>query len=123
MEIKLKKKDFKAFKREVTAHVSMFGITEWRVYFEFSPLSGANGECRADLLGMKAVISLNPVIEVADNGRSTDEHVKEIAIHEALELLVIPLDIIARYRYATADEVNTHRHTLVNRIHKLLQTR
>ena len=107
--------EFGVFKTEVLRWVEVFGLNDWEVRVERRPTSqmadlNYMAQCHADLEGMGATISLGAVLpdEYAD-----EREIRNSALHEVLELLLIELDPDKRHE----------RHQAINRLIKVLEAK
>ena len=116
--IKTTKKQFKLFCDEFKRQVERMGLMEWELRF-FHEAMGTNlGGLLTDHLGRVARVSFTWVWD--DDMEISDEQIKMVAKHEAIELLIAELVTMAVCRYVTESEVDAVRHALVRRLEKLL---
>lgn len=110
------KKQFNEFKKWFTYYQKMFGLLDWKVYFEHKDL---RDDCFAnislDLTGRVATARLNLKLE------GLPVNPKESAKHEALELFIAGLCELAESRYVTRDEVVCANHAIIRTLEKLIK--
>ena len=98
--IKFSKSDFKTFKNLFSNHIELYGITEWETAFLFVPLDSI-AEVECDDEAMTATVALARKLELCADilNHSKADLLNNTTEHEALELLLMPLWIIARQGY------------------------
>ena len=114
--MKTSKKNFVVFKKEFLRWVDILGLKQWKIFFLQDKLDNAFGECRANLSGGVATIVMT--LEIDDRKHFNP---KENGKHEALELLLVPLDVNAKYRYVSESEINEARHAIIRVLEKVLK--
>jgi len=117
LDYKVSKRQFKIFKDAFCDMADALGLREYRLHFEFEPVEGGYGSCSADVDGRLAVITLNTIFE---GWEATDANVKEVAVHECLELLMWELYELASTRWTSKDRVEAARHAIIRRLEKLI---
>lgn len=92
--------DFKEFKKLFKTYCDKYGITEWELAFLFLPFNDI-AEIEADDEAMTVSVILAKKLELcADILNHNKADLLDItAEHEALELLLMPLWIVARQGY------------------------
>ena len=109
--------NFDLFRKKFLIWLSFLNLKQWSVdvVHEKPPieLKGALSTCESNLEDRYAKVTF-----VTDWGESepTDGAIKDAALHEALELLMSPLDILARERYIQETDINNARHEIINTI-------
>jgi hypothetical protein len=117
MDYKVTKKQFKLFKECFCDMTEALGLKEYRVHFEFQPVEGGYGSCSADVDGKIAIIELNTVFK---GWEATDDHVKQVAQHECLELLMWEMYELSRTRFTSNERIEAARHSVIRRLEKLI---
>ena len=117
MDYKVSKKQFKYFKEVFCDMADSLGLREYRIHFEFEHEEGGYGSCSADIDGRIAIIKLNPIFE---GWEATDDHVRQVAVHECLELLMWEMYELASTRWTSKDRVEAARHAIIRRLEKLI---
>ncbi len=115
--IKTTEKHFEIFKIEAEKWIRQFGLTEWEVYYSHSNLRGMKAQCKYNLTGRNATISLSTeyVDDIIDYNIESD--IKKSAFHEVCELLLGPLESMVEQRYALgADDVREETHRIIRRL-------
>lgn len=105
------KADYQEFKDEVNWWITAFGLTSWDIKIGMSKVK-SNASCLLLPNGKKAYININP-------NRDKDITVKQLAIHEVLELLLGDISLLTNNYYSdeiVADEV----HKIINRLMPIL---
>lgn len=118
MSYKTTAKDFALFKSECLHWIEVLGLTDWEIDILHCPRAPEN---LADCIGsydMTATIILNT--EWSETP-VTPREIKLTALHEALELLLIPLSILADARFANKDGLVREQHAIINRLIRVLQ--
>ena len=119
--MKLKQRDFEYFKKECKKWIDRLGLYDWEVYYLFGGLDENNGGgCWANYTGCQATIKLNPIFD--DDNLMTKEHYLEVtALHEILELTLMPIQILAESREFDGMEFEHQRHRIIQRLTNLLE--
>ena len=109
--MKVTKKHVEQYKRIFAEYQAMFGLAGWHIYFE-NRESDANG-----WLGIQGLSD-----RVATLGLATDidASIRFIAKHEALELLLGPLQRLAESRYVTEEQIDEARHVIIRTLEKII---
>ena len=120
MSYKITKKHFKVFKGAVHDWLEIYGLKDWLVSIILGVPEEHKSEageykaiCVSDLVSMQAEISING--KWLDE--PTDQKIKESAFHEASELLLSPLNILANTRYVLEREIEAARHEIIHRLY------
>ncbi|HDZ15737.1 MAG TPA: hypothetical protein ENH60_12710 [Pricia sp.] len=112
---KTTKKEFEMFKAEVKEAIDNWGLYGWEVSIRHAndPESpNALAVCNADLPGRFSIISLSTTI----SENEARERIPGSGFHEAAELLLMPLYILASDRFATQDQIDGARHDIIRRL-------
>ena len=118
MAYKTTAKDFALFKRECRAWIEKFGLADWDILWAHEKDDpGILANCRTDY-NRQATISLNAVWQET---QPTDVEIKLTAKHEAMELLLAPLLILANARFIDRDSVPRETHAIINRLMRVLK--
>ena len=80
--MKLTNDDFETFKKECEFWIDFFGLSDWKVIYEFKRINDAFACCYSDSIGRCATISLNN----GEHEYITD--IKKAAFHEVCELML-----------------------------------
>lgn len=121
---RLTKKQVKRFEDYIMFFVYDFwNLSEWDVSVNVTESDEATyGTCAADTESCMALFGLNRIWRGL---KPTKKNLGRIAFHEACELLMWDLQVLANSRYATAEAIGTARHkiitTMENRIYKELE--
>ncbi len=117
----LKEKDFVYFKKQCAYWIDKFGLTDWDISYEFGGLEDHNGGgCMANYVACHAIIKLHPSFD-DDYLISKEQYLKTNALHEVLELLLIPMQILAESREWNYAEYEHQRHRIIQRLSKVLE--
>ncbi|MFA6307069.1 MAG: hypothetical protein WC639_04670 [Patescibacteria group bacterium] len=109
-------KDFKLFQSEFKKWQQKFGLTGYKVYFEYTPLKGCFAQYELDQYNMVATVRLN-----SDDKNNPDKHVALSAKHEAIHLLIGKLDHLSRSRYIQPEETDEAVEELVFKLEELIR--
>ena len=115
--IKLTNRDFKLFKKECEKWLKRLGLSDWDVHFEFITVESA-ASCRANYMQMNADIMM--ATEFSNLLIDKTEYIKQIALHECLELLLMPMNMLAGDRTFNEEESDHQRHRVINTLIKIL---
>jgi hypothetical protein len=118
--MKLTQKDFKLFKSECEKWIKKFGLLGWKVYYSFKQIEDKFGGCSTDYEGRVATIYLNPDFDCPMPINKT-EQIKQIALHEALELLFSPLWGLTQSRQYSESEYEMQHHNIIFILEKILK--
>ena len=117
MDYKVTRKQFKYFKDVFCALADSLGLREYKLHFVFEFVEGGYGSCSADVDGRLAIITLNSIFE---GWEATDDHVRQVAVHECLELLMWEMYELAATRYTSKDRIEAARHAVIRRLEKII---
>ena len=109
MSYKTTKKDFEVFKAECRKWVGYFGLLDWEICFTHETEMECRAACYPDYQGRIAIITLNTNWTMAPE----DNEFELIAFHEACELLIAPLSLVALERHVTKDEITSATHGII----------
>lgn len=83
--------DFALFKAEAEKWIALFGLKDWAVTFDFSPLENSRAECCVNWHAKAALITLGQF----PRGEVTQDDVRRFAFHEVCELLLSDMEFTA----------------------------
>jgi len=114
--MKTTKADFEYFKSKCELWLEVLSLASWEVYYVHEKDDENMAGCFIHYAGRKATISLST------NWRSpvTKEELSRTALHECLELLMLPLQSQAQARVWDSIEYDREHHTVIRTIEKLL---
>ena len=110
-------KDFALFQKEFKKWQKLFGLTGYRVYYEYEPEDGCFASLTVDQGNMVATVKLNNKLPDKDKPH---RDVRRSAKHEAIHLLVSRLEKNGRYRYTSESEIYESTEELVFRLENLI---
>ena len=113
--VKTTKKHFEIFIEASKSWIATFGLLGWEVDFSHEELE-ARGQCAADLDGRVARLSLSTYW----SEKPTDDDLKLCAFHEAMELMLMPVRILAMERYTTEDALDGAIHGVIRRLENVV---
>lgn len=87
----LTESDFAIFKSEAKKWIALFGLKDWDVTFDFSPLESSRAECCVNWHAKAALITLGQF----PRGEMTQDDVRRSAFHEVCELLLSDMEFTA----------------------------
>jgi hypothetical protein len=117
MDYKVTKKQYKYFKEVFCDMAEALGLREYKLLFKFEAVEGGYGSCFGSIDGRYAIITLNNVFE---EWEPTDDHIKQVAVHESLELLMWEVGELMSMRYTTEDRFESARHAVIRRLEKMI---
>ena len=103
--------DFARFKKTFRTWQDRFGLNEWEMRFANEETPGNNAELVSNWCSMKATATL---AQEHDEGEC--ESIDESAFHEATELLLAPLYIMARDRSWDEQLWEAESHRVIHRL-------
>jgi hypothetical protein len=113
--MKTTKQDFEDFRKECQQWLDRFGLSDWDNQFQHAKLDDdAQAQVEHNSQGKVAVFSLNTNIDPYQS-------VFDLALHEALEALLAGMDIMARERKWDEDAWTQERHSVINRLMRVLK--
>jgi hypothetical protein len=104
--------DFGVFKEEFTKYQNLLGLTGYKVYFTYEPMSDF-GDITCQHTDMIAMVRLNSQVPEHD---LPNVDVKRTAKHEAIHLLLMRLEYLAEERNIRHDEVVAACEEAVNKL-------
>ena len=117
--VKLTNKDFQLFKKECKKWISRFELHDWDIVYEFTRNSGDAGGCHTKYEDCQAIIKFD--MEFVDGHLiSKSVHIKEIAKHEMIELMLAPINILGKSRAFDESEFNHQRHRIIMKLMRIL---
>jgi hypothetical protein len=111
--MKTSKSNFKFFIKEVQYWVDYFGLKDWDIDFHHSILDGSLAVTSGNWQQKHASITLNTYW---DEDYHNPEQFKRVAFHEACELLLMEVRILACSRYLADSDINNAVHTVISRL-------
>ena len=117
--VKLTNKDFQLFKKECNKWINKFELHDWDIVYEFTRNSGDAGGCSTKYEDCQAIIKFD--MEFVDGHLiSKSTHIKEIAKHEMIELMLAPINILGKSRVFDETEFNHQRHRIIMKLMRML---
>ena len=112
------KRHFELFKSECLRLLEEWGVlSEWRVEFVHEKLVDSRAQIRTVLLGRACVLALSTEWEEpGDAPQMTDQSIRDCAQHEAVHLMLAPLNDLCGSRYLTEDEHKAAVESTVRRV-------
>lgn len=118
----LTQEDFEQFVRYCESTLRILNLQNWSVIYNFYKLEDCYGQCITDQIGRVATIVLSKEWENIPIYVDKDKQLKLTAVHECLELLVSPLDCMARSRSFDPDEYGKEKHSIIRVLEKIIAT-
>jgi hypothetical protein len=112
---KTTERDFALFKAAFTEWQKKLGLTEWKVCFEKIHLDDSYGWCWAHADGRIATVSMCDRLDIT-KGELLGWDPAETGRHEALELLMSSMEIVAGQRFIRPDDIVQARHAVIRRL-------
>lgn len=110
-------KHFKEFKRVARHWIKRLGLTDWQVHFLHE---GKNNDvfarCYINVAGRVATLELQ---KDWDGDKVSMAQVRRSARHEVGELLLLPLEVMAKDRFVSEAHISETQHGIVRRLEKL----
>jgi len=110
--------DFDLFKGYFLRYCKLLGLNGYRIYFKYEPTRDSFAEISVNQTTMCATVWLNSKVPVKDKPFND---IRVSAKHEALHLLTYRLEALARYRYATEQEIFEASEELAHKLEPLLR--
>ena len=96
-------------------------MTDWDVYFSHIELGDLKAQCKYDLVGRIATLSLSTAYADDIIDYTIEQDVKKSAFHEVCELLLGPLESMVEQRYALGiDDVREATHRIIRRLENFM---
>ncbi len=116
--MKTTKQDFDLFKRHCNYFIDLFGLKNWYIEYAYELLEDKESMVSAMLYSRTGKITLSTEL---DSDRSNiKEYIKTIALHEIIELLLMPLFFLADERYTTREQLEDARHSIIQTLQKVI---
>ncbi len=116
--MKAASKDFEKFKRHFKEYQLRLGLIGYKVYFKHVPLDGCFANISVDQSDMVATVRLDSNSS-GDNNQHKD--IEQSARHEALHLLIMRLETMAKCRHVQAEEIYEASEELVHKLEVLIK--
>lgn len=118
-DIHLTDEDFSKFKNEAERWLEIFGMTDYKVEFQFQELEECYAQTLGTPTGRRYLITLNSVWkdELRDPDYK-DEILMDGAYHESCEAFLYRIRQMALGRDSTADEIDSEIHALIHKLQK-----
>ena len=110
---KLTNKQFQEFKKHVHKWYKFFGLTEWDLSVEKGDVDDALATCTVHLENRGAWIRITDDLDSED---IPNKGIKDFALHEICELLLMEFFILAQQRYTTFEELDRAKHAVISRL-------
>ncbi len=110
----LSKEQFKYFKQRCNHWVKMFGLTDWRIYYEFVEVEGAFANCGRNSSERIATIKLNP--EWKSSREPTREAIDRTALHEVCHILLSRFHWMGECRFLMDNELDDESEAVIHRL-------
>ena len=110
---KTTKKHFELFQKECNKWIEYFGLKQWRVFYEHDYVDDAYGSINAHHPGKVVTITLSKSWEET---KPNNKYIKRTAFHEICELLISPLERLAKSRFGVLEE------EIQEEIHNIIRT-
>ena len=111
-----KEKNFKLFIKTFEEYQQLFGLTDYEIYFELTPLDGACANITMQEWYKNATVRLDRYHALNDK----KEDIKAHARHEAIHLMLSRLQHEAFGRHTSEDSINLSVEGLVRKLEKLI---
>lgn len=113
-------KYFTEFKCWFIHYQMLFGLLGYQVYFICEPMDDCYAHIDVSNGKQVATVTFNANIPFGDH---TDKNIRELALHEALHLLLSRIESNARWRYASSEEIGESIEEVVVKLEKLIGER
>ena len=107
--------DFERFQKEFKKWQQKFGLTGYRVYFEYVPLEGDYADTYFQPSNLVVNVRLNSVARSRHK-----EDVNRLAKHEAIHLLLAKIETLAKERYTSPNDISEATEELTIRLEGLI---
>ena len=111
---------FAYFQERVLYWIQQFGITGWQCYFEHALVEGVYAVTSAKSIYRVVTFTLTTNWYDSSGRRLNKEEINKTARHEAIHLLILPLQALVYGAFVTEDEALTETESLVHSLDKLL---
>lgn len=113
--------DFKLFTKQARYYLNKFSLADWEVSYEHKNIGNAEAHCRVDAYNHNVTLALSDEIDLTfERGVNKNEHIKLLAKHEVIHVLLGDLAEIGSWRYVTRDQIISAEEALVRKLVKLL---
>ena len=109
--------EFERFQKAYTKYRTLFGLTDYKVYFKYEPIRDSFGDTTINNVDRVATVRLNSALPKTD---IQHKHVTRTAKHEAIHLLLDHLESLALSRYVRDGEIASEVEALVFKLADLI---
>lgn len=114
--MKTTKAHFDLFKKEFLRWVDKLGLKGWNFYFQHV----AREKTNACILPPDKLEVRNITVCLNTDVDEEEINMKRLALHEALEVLLLRLSFIAACRFCQQEEIDEERHHIIMTLEKVL---
>ena len=112
--------DFRIFEEAVVYWQRRLGLLDWHIYARHKTRDrDAQASCYPHLAGRCATIYLSKVLDNYDDPPGAT-FIRRMAFHEVCELLTARMNICAKARYVTEEEVDEARHEIIRTLEHVI---
>ena len=112
--------DFRIFQEAVVYWQRRLGLLDWHIYTRHKTRDrDAQASCYPHLAGRCATIYLSKVLDNYDEAPGAT-FIRRMAFHEVCELLMARMNICAKARYVTEEEVDEARHEIIRTLEHVI---
>ena len=113
MNHKTNKKHFDLFKKECDKWLNFFSMKQWRIFYEHKDYEHVNGYGCYSVEHEGKIATIGLCINWGDT-EPKNQYIKRTAFHEVCELLLSPLNWLAKSRFGVLEEdLNERRHEII----------
>ncbi len=116
--MKLSQKHFQLFKTECEKQLERLGLKSWKIYYEFQKLDDSFAHTQWKYGGRVATITL--ATDFPKPYDNLESQIKEVALHECLEILLASVSSIAEDRTWNRIEFDKEIHAVIRTLEKVL---
>ncbi len=110
-------RDFELFQKVFKEYQKLFGLTGYKVYFEYEPLENDFANITIDSSAMKAIVRLSSKLPEKDKPY---KDIRGSAKHEAFHLLTGRLNGLASSRYITSGDIGEADEEIAHKLEGLI---
>lgn len=104
--------DYEVFKKEFVRWQGRFGLVGWETFFEHDNVEDYRAEIAYNCIGRSVTVTLSKTwknFTVAP----TEVDIRKVAFHEACELLLGRIKVLARERFLQPSEIDEEIHAII----------
>lgn len=114
--MKVTKRQFEIFEREIKKWINLFGLNDWEIYIEQDDLEeDVEATCQWDKDNRLCYMKFAKAWD-NDSVKLTPKEIRATAFHEVLHLLFADIHDMAHGRYVVASDIDAAIHAIIKNL-------